>query len=104
LFAALYDNLKQRTRRKNEPDPILRSRLRSPRRKACNNFALEPIRAPAPAQHLTGGYFAMMIARWSIEARFGYKPQAIEQMQRWMFLPTQYLNLNRKLRQYWNYA
>ncbi|OGA28369.1 MAG: hypothetical protein A3I01_18765 [Betaproteobacteria bacterium RIFCSPLOWO2_02_FULL_65_24] len=26
----------------------------------------------------------MMIARWSIEARFGYKPQAIEQMQRWM--------------------
>ena len=26
----------------------------------------------------------MMIARWSIEARFGYKPQALEQMQRWM--------------------
>lgn len=26
----------------------------------------------------------MMIARWSIEARFGYKPQVIEAMQRWM--------------------
>lgn len=26
----------------------------------------------------------MMVARWSIEARFGYKPVVIEQMKRWM--------------------
>lgn len=26
----------------------------------------------------------MMIARWSIDARFGYKTQVVEAMQRWM--------------------
>lgn len=26
----------------------------------------------------------MMIARWSIDAKFGYKPQVIELMQRWL--------------------
>lgn len=26
----------------------------------------------------------MMVARWSIEARFGHKPEAVAQMKRWM--------------------